>query len=243
MFAASKCVKDHLLSATMEAEDRSNFIFYAETVRFFPVLHHPYFLSEVSGNFCTPWTYYILFIAFYFSNQYCSSCCILLCRHMQNYNDDTINDERHSLLEGYTPLTLFERVRKGLLKVLLWGEWVGDRTELQYVDSHSYHIYPTPPLGQDMIQGQLLSGVMAISVVSFSFSRVVQPEDWGPSPLGAVLSTASCPQRVWSPKTHWLPVFPELYDSSIAHSISPHNWPSGCVTSAVFWMACLIVIE
>ena len=60
-------------------------------------------------------------------------------------------------------------------------------------------------------------------------------------------STASCHQRVWSPKpglqTKWLPVFTELYNSSIAHSISPHNWPSRCVTSAVFGMACLIVIE
>ena len=35
----------------------------------------------------------------------------------------------------------------------------------------------------------------------------------------------------------------ELYNCSIAHSISPHNWPSGCVTSAVLGMACLIVIK
>ena len=52
-------------------------------------------------------------------------------------------------------------------------------------------------------------------------------------------STASCHQRVWSPKTKWLPVFTELYNSSIAHSVSSHNWPSECVTSAVFGMACL----
>ena len=41
--------------------------------------------------------------------------------------------------------------------------------------------------------------LMAISVVSFSFSRAAQPEDWGPTPLGAGLSTASCLQLVWSP--------------------------------------------
>ena len=35
----------------------------------------------------------------------------------------------------------------------------------------------------------------------------------------------------------------QLYNSSIAHSISPYNWPSECVTSAVFGMACLIVIK
>ena len=27
-------------------------------------------------------------------------------------------------------------------------------------------------------------------------------------------------------QTNWLPVFTELYNSSITHSISPHNWPS-----------------
>ena len=44
-------------------------------------------------------------------------------------------------------------------------------------------------------------------------------------------------------QTHWLPVFTELYNSSIAQSISPHNWPSGCVNSAVLGMAFLIVIK
>ena len=44
-------------------------------------------------------------------------------------------------------------------------------------------------------------------------------------------------------QTNWLPVFTELYNSSIAHSISPHDWPSGCLTSAVLGMACLIVIK
>ena len=43
-------------------------------------------------------------------------------------------------------------------------------------------------------------------------------------------------------QTNWLPVFTELYNSSITHSISLHNWPLECVTSAVFGMACLIVI-
>ena len=28
------------------------------------------------------------------------------------------------------------------------------------------------------------------------------------------------------PQTNWLPVFTELYNSSITHSISPHNWLS-----------------
>ena len=46
--------------------------------------------------------------------------------------------------------------------------------------------------------------LMAICVVSFSFSRVAQPEAWGPSPLGAVLSSASCHQRVISKLTDFL---------------------------------------
>ena len=105
-----------------------------------------------------------------------------------------------------------------------------------------------------------------ISVVPFSFSRVAQPEARGPllpgagflyhilSPTGLVskllnqgsrgplLSGAGFLYHIFSP-THCLPVFTELYNSSIAHSISPHNWPSECVTSAVFGMACLIFIK
>ena len=52
-------------------------------------------------------------------------------------------------------------------------------------------------------------------------------------------STTSFIQLCLVSKTNWLPVFTELYNSSIAHSISPHDWPSECVTSAVFGMACL----
>ena len=84
--------------------------------------------------------------------------------------------------------------------------------------------------------------LMAISVVSFSFSRVAQPEAWGPSSL----LDAGFLYRILSPtglqtglQTNWLPVFTELYNSSIAHSISLHNWPSGCITSAVLGMAYL----
>ena len=69
---------------------------------------------------------------------------------------------------------------------------------------------------------------MAISVVSFSFSRAAQPEAWGPTLLGAGFL-----YRILSPtglvsKTNWLPVFTKLYNSSIAHSISLewHVWSS-----------------
>ena len=86
----------------------------------------------------------------------------------------------------------------------MW-EGVGDRTEQQHIDLPS------------------LSGH---SRVSFSFSWTAQPGAWGPSLSG----TCSHPS-IFSPtglQTHWLPVFTELYDSSIAHSISLewHVWSS-----------------
>ena len=86
--------------------------------------------------------------------------------------------------------------------------------------------------------------LMATSVVSFLFSRAAQPEVRGPSSLldAGFLYHILSPTGLVS-KTNWLPVFTELYNSSTAHSISPHNWPSGCVTSAVLGMACLIVIN
>ena len=85
--------------------------------------------------------------------------------------------------------------------------------------------------------------LMAISV-SFPFSRAAQPEARGPSSLlGAGFLYHIFLQTGLVSKINWLPVFTELYNSSIAHSISPHNWLSECVTSAVFGMACLIVIK
>ena len=50
----------------------------------------------------------------------------------------------------------------------------------------------------------------------------------GPFCRVVAFPTTSCLQLVWSP-IHWLPVYTELYNSSIAHSI--------------FGMACLIVIK
>ena len=68
--------------------------------------------------------------------------------------------------------------------------------------------------------------LMVISVVSFLFSRAAQPEARGSSLLGAGFL-----YRILSPtglQTNWLPVFTELYNSSIAHSVSLewHVWSS-----------------
>ena len=107
--------------------------------------------------------------------------------------------------------------------------------------------------------------LMAISVVSFLFSwcptggprahsagflyYILSPTSLVPNSQLGVPKAPSA--RLWlslphlgsNSKLNWLPVFTELYNSSIAHSISPHDWPSGCVTSTVFGMACFIVIE
>ena len=70
-------------------------------------------------------------------------------------------DERHSSLEKYTSHFIWKG-SKGLLKVLLCERWVGDGTELQHIDPHSY----------------------GHNSVSFLFSWVVQPGAWGPSLSG-----------------------------------------------------------
>ena len=67
---------------------------------------------------------------------------------------------------------------------------------------------------------------MTISVVSFLFTRAAQPEAWGPSQLNA--GFLYCILSPTGLQTPWLPVLTELYNSSIAHSISLewHVWSS-----------------
>ena len=56
---------------------------------------------------------------------------------------------------------------------------------------------------------------MAISVVSFLFSRAAQPEAQGPSFLLSVGFLYHIFSKFWFSKTNWLPVLTELYNSSI----------------------------
>ena len=90
----------------------------------------------------------------------------------------------------------------------MW-EGVGDRTELQHTDPHS--------IGNNRI-------------LSCS-PGLLNRGPGGPASLGHVLIPAPSPN--WSGlQTNWLPVFTELYNSSIAHSISL-EWhvqrpPSSC---------------
>ena len=78
-------------------------------------------------------------------------------KHIQRNKDE----RRHSSLEKYTPHIIWKG-SKGLLKVLLCERWVGDWTELQRIDPHSY--------GHNR--------------VSFPFSWAAQLGAWGPSLSG-----------------------------------------------------------
>ena len=54
------------------------------------------------------------------------------------YHNDTMIKTQEDFFKKYMYLSLFiVRVRKGFLRVCVW-EGVGDRTELQYIDPHSY---------------------------------------------------------------------------------------------------------
>ena len=83
------------------------------------------------------------------------------CRNIFN----TIRTSEDSSLEKYTSHFIWKG-SKGLLKVLLCERWVGDWTELQHIDPHTY--------GHNR--------------VSFPFSWDAQPGAWGPSLFGTWFS-------------------------------------------------------
>ena len=100
-------------------------------------------------------------------------------------------------------LSLYCKGSRKLFKVLLW-EGARDRTELQYID---------PPT------------LMAISVVSFSFSRAAQPEAQGPSSLlddgflYCILSPTGLQNSIGSPEVPFGRVW-----LSLPHLISNSVW-------------------
>ena len=142
----------------------------------------------------------------------------------------------------------------------MW-EGVGDRTELQYIDPHSYGhqrcLSRSPGLLNRRPRGPLC-WVRAFSTASchqrvsklhrgswgplllsggcpyhiLSPTRLISNSIGGPLRRAVASSTTYCLRLLWSP-THWLPVFTELYNSSITHSIA----------HSIFGMACLIVIK
>ena len=152
-------------------------------------------------------------------------CCILICIYIyiciQNHNDTIIMT---SDTEKYTSHFIWKGSKKVTQGFIVRGSWRPNRTATYW-----------PPL--------LWPSVLCLSRSLGLLNR----RPGGPLRWVLAFSTRSYHQRVWSPNwspnSHWLPVFTELYNSSIALSISPHDWPWGCVTSAVLGMACLTVIK
>ena len=69
--------------------------------------------------------------------------------------------------------------------------------------------------------------LMAISVVSFSFSRATQPEDWGPTPLGAgFLYRILSPTGLVSKLTDFLSSPNYIIVPSPTQSLEWHVWSS-----------------
>ena len=129
---------------------------------------------------------------------------LMLNCHLQHHNDTIIKTHAGRLLYKniFVPLTLFVRVRKG------YSRFYGER-ELE--TEHNCNIL-TPTL-------------MAVSVVSFSFSRVAQPEAQGPTLLGdsflyCIFSIFSGPQLIRAPRPQglmWLSL-PHLVYNSVSNS-------------------------
>ena len=134
--------------------------------------------------------------------------CAYTSTYMQNHNDTISKQTSEDFFRKICTSHFIVKVRKGLLRVLLW-EGVEDWTKLQYIDT---------------------------SVVSFSFSRAVQPEAQRPTlPDAGILYHILSPTGLQTPSgvartpsagcgfpyyisfltpTVWLPVLAELYNSS-----------------------------
>ena len=122
-------------------------------------------------------------------------------------------------------------VRKGLLKVLLW-EGVGDRTELQYIDPHSYGRQRSVFLviqgcstrgpGAQLSAGWWLSLPHLITNMSPKLHRGFR----GSLLPGVAFSTTSCLWCLWS-TTHQGPKGPPplgfLYHILSATSLDPNS--------------------
>ena len=76
-------------------------------------------------HFCYKWSGKLLVFD---KNTWNHDCMLMLYCHLQHHNDTIIKTQEGFFIKIYVPLTLFVRVRKGLLKVCVW-EGVWDRTE------------------------------------------------------------------------------------------------------------------
>ena len=112
------------------------------------------------------------------------------------------------------------RVRKGLLEVFVW-ERSGDRIELKYFDSK----------------------LMAVSVVSFSFSRAAQLEAQGPLCWVMAFFIASYQHLLWIPNSIGVLEGPfSRVWLSLPHLVSPSDWNSNSsATWLLSWLSYIIV--
>ena len=124
------------------------------------------------------------------------------------HNDDTIKTNDTVLRKIYLSLYLkgFERVTKGFT---VW-EGVGDRTELQHIDPHSY----------------------GHNCVSFLFSWAAQPGAWGPSLSGCWFSLPHPSPTYWTscaPSYIIVRCPPSSCGRHKSHSFNPST------VKAIFW--------
>ena len=125
------------------------------------------------------------------------------------------------------------RVRKGLLRVLLW-EGVGDRTEQQYIDPHSYGRQRCVFL---VFQGDSTGGPGAQLSAGWWLS------------LLHLLSNFSEPQLTQGPRCPLRPGVAYPTTSRLLLQLSDFlSWPSyifiaHSIAHSIFGMACLIVIK
>ena len=145
------------------------------------------------------------------------------------------NETREDFFRKICTSHFIVRVRKGLLRVLLW-EGVGNRTELQYIDPHSYgrqrcvflvlQGFSTGDPEAQLSAGWWLSLLHLIT----NWSPKLHRGSRGPLRPGVAFPTTSCLRRLWSP-TVWLFVLTELYNSSTptqspTQSLECHVWSS-----------------
>ena len=125
---------------------------------------------------------------------------------MQHHNDTINKQTQENFFRKICTSHFIIRVRKGLLRVLLW-EGVGDRTELKYFDPHSY--------GRQRCV--------------FLFLLMLNRRPWGPLCWVLAFFTASYQQLLWSPNSIGVPEGPlgRVWLSLphlVYNSVSNCNW-------------------
>ena len=169
-------------------------------------------------------------------NYFSSKCCILICRFMQKesqrHNDKMTSEDFFNKI--YTSHFIV-RVRKGLLRVLMW-EGVGDRTKTAIYWPHSYGhqrcVFLVLLKLNQRPGGSAFYWVLAFSTTS------CQQLLWTPTCSGASRASSawcgSLPHLVYDSNwslTVWLLVLTELYNSSTStqsptQSLEWHVWLS-----------------